>query len=279
MLDRPSSSGPDFSDPIQSRLRVVTWNLWWRYGPWQERQPAIAATLERLDADVFAFQEIWEEGATSLAAELAKPLGYHHVHRNAEKRDGVGFGNSILSRWPIVGSDGRSLPGEAESGEGRCVLFAEVKGPRGPLHVYSTHLNWKLEHSHLRQQQVTEIARFVASRERPKHPPIVCGDFNAEPTSEEIRMMTGATSCPVEDLCFRDAWRDGGDGGAGHTWDNRNPFARQELEPDRRIDYVFIGPPQEGGAGHVLDCRVVGDEPVDHVWPSDHFGVLAELRY
>ena len=26
-------------------MRVATWNLWWRFGPWQARQPAIEATL------------------------------------------------------------------------------------------------------------------------------------------------------------------------------------------------------------------------------------------
>src|SRR5262245_33223956 len=48
-------------DLIQSRLRVLTWNLWWRFGPWQARQPAIIATLRRIDADVIALQETWND--------------------------------------------------------------------------------------------------------------------------------------------------------------------------------------------------------------------------
>ena len=28
--------------PKQTRLRVMTWNLWWRFGPWEKRLPAIA---------------------------------------------------------------------------------------------------------------------------------------------------------------------------------------------------------------------------------------------
>ena len=46
-----------------------------------------------------------------------------------------------------------------------------------------------------------------------------------------------------------------------------------------RIDHILVGEPGPRGAGHVASCRVIGDEPVDGVWPSDHFGLLAEVRY
>ncbi|HEX9770056.1 MAG TPA: endonuclease/exonuclease/phosphatase family protein [Kiloniellales bacterium] len=279
MLDRPTSDKPTSVELIESRLRVVTWNLWWRYGPWERRRPAIEATLGSLDADVIALQEVWDDGVANMAAGLGQVMAYHHVYRSAEKRNGIGFGNAILSRWPIARTDWRPLPGDQESGEGRCVLFAELDGPNGPIQVFVTHLNWRFDHSHIRQQQVREIARFVASKRPRSYPPIVCGDFNAEPASEEIRMMTGLATCPVERVVFRDAWRDGGDGSGGYTWDNHNGFAHAELEPDRRIDYIFVGWPKDRGAGHVVSCRLAGNEPVGGVWPSDHFAVVADLRY
>jgi endonuclease/exonuclease/phosphatase family metal-dependent hydrolase len=82
---------------------------------------------------------------------------------------------------------------------------------------------------------------------------------------------------------FYDAWRVAGAGGPGYTWSNRNAFAAVALEPDRRIDYVFVGYPVRGdpehyGLGRIDRCRVVCDQAVDGVWPSDHFGVYAELR-
>ncbi len=42
-----------------------------------------------------------------------------------------------------------------------------------------------------RQQQVCEVGAFVAGVQRRPYPTIVCGDFNAEPDSDEIRMVTG----------------------------------------------------------------------------------------
>jgi hypothetical protein len=77
---------------------------------------------------------------------------------------------------------------------------------------------------------------------------------------------------------LQDAWRLAGDGGRGLTWANVNPHAALDGEPDRRLDYVFSGFRGPGGAGRPVDCRVVADEPVEGVWPSDHFGLLAVLQ-
>jgi aryl carrier-like protein len=33
-------------DDGSDTIRVMTWNLWWRFGPrWRERQPGILATI------------------------------------------------------------------------------------------------------------------------------------------------------------------------------------------------------------------------------------------
>ena len=63
------------------------------------------------------------------------------------------------------------------------------------------------------------------------------------------------------------------------TWSNANPFAAEAFEPNRRIDYVFAGWPKDDGAGHIVKCTVAGKDPVDGIHPSDHYAVVAELRY
>ena len=50
-----------------------------------------------------------------------------------------------------------------------------------------------------------------------------------------------------------------------------------DQEPDRRIDYIFSAFHGRDGGGRPIECRVVADEPVDGVWPTDHFGVFAVL--
>jgi endonuclease/exonuclease/phosphatase family metal-dependent hydrolase len=267
------------SNLIQTRLRVLTWNVWWRFGPWEAREPAIVATLAGVDADVIALQECWAEvGGRNQAEILANDLGLHHAYANCVDDGHLAFGNAILSRWPMSETEIRRLPSFPGVDELRVVLKAVVDGPRGPIDVYTTHLNWRYDESHVRQVQVKALAELIAESRGRTFPAVLCGDFNADWWSDEVRMLTGRAPVPVPRLVFFDAWEVAGDG-PGHTWSNENPFAVGDLEPDRRIDYVFVGWPKARGAGHVVAARVEGVEPVNGIHPSDHYAVLAELRY
>ncbi len=64
---------------------------------------------------------------------------------------------------------------------------------------------------------------------------------------------------------------------SGDTWSSVNPFAAAEHEPDRRIDYVFSGWRRDDGRGRITACSVVCNQPLAGTWPSDHFGVLADI--
>jgi endonuclease/exonuclease/phosphatase family metal-dependent hydrolase len=279
------TEGP-YGPLLDTRLRVLTWNLWHRFGPWEARRPAIAATLARLDADVICLQEVWGDETIGFAEELAAGLGFHHAYGSRLEVDGVRFGNAVLARWPITASDVLDLPSTETTEELRTCVRADIDGPRGTLQVFSTHLNWRFDQSDVRQEQVRAICAFIEAAKPAggrDYPPILAGDFNADPDSDEIRMLSGRAATPVPKLVFHDAWEVAGQASSssatGATWSNANPYARLDLEPDRRIDYVFVGWPKTGGAGHVTACRVEGLEPVDDVVPSDHLAVLAELRY
>jgi endonuclease/exonuclease/phosphatase family metal-dependent hydrolase len=228
---------------------------------------------------VIALQEVWDTGGGGGQPKaLAGALDYEYVFGAGFDDGDVSFGNAVLSRWPIAASETRELPTTPTTDEFRVALKAEVDGPRGRFEVYTTHLNWRYDESHVRQAQVRALAEYVAESKGRTFPPIVCGDFNAEPDSDEIRMLTGRAAVPVSRLVFVDAWDVAGDG-PGFTWSNDNPFAARDLEADRRIDYVLVGWRKARGAGHVVDVRVEAIDPVDGVYPSDHYAVVAELRY
>jgi endonuclease/exonuclease/phosphatase family metal-dependent hydrolase len=267
----------------EGRLRVATWNLWWHFGPWAERQQGIVDTMREIDADVWCLQEVFaSRDGNAQAADLAAALGgYHHVYGTRFDIDAFGetFGNAVLSRWPITGHDVRPLPAPEGLDELRLVMRVDVETPVRAVEIFVTHLNWRLDQSHVRQDQVRTVGAFVAeTRDARSYPPVLCGDFNADPESEEMRMLTGLTSVPVPKLVFIDAWRAGGEG-PGITWDNRNAFAAVDCEPDRRIDYILVGYPRDHGLGQIFHAELVGDRPVAGVWPSDHYGVVADLRF
>ena len=125
-----------------------------------------------------------------------------------------------------------------------------IDGPRGVIEVFVVMLDYPLHASDLRQRQVREMAQFVADTASKRHLTIVCGDFNAGPDSDELRMLTGRCEPPVPGMVFYDAWEVAGDGSPGFTWSNQNSLAAVGLLPDRRFDYVLSAWPRRGGAGH-----------------------------
>jgi endonuclease/exonuclease/phosphatase family metal-dependent hydrolase len=275
---------PGYGPLVETTLRIVSWNVWGRYGPWEERQPAILQNLRGIDADIVCLQEAWSDDDRSQPAHLADALGLHHEYAPAFEVNGAWSGNAVLSRWPIARTEVVELPMEGggardtDPGEARVALFVDLDGPRGLVQVFCTHLSWRGDWSGVRQAQVAEVCRFVASTRPRPFPAVLCGDLNAEPASDEIRMLTGRAAVPVPGVVFRDAWEVAGSGD-GATITARNPYAAGALDREMRIDFVMVGQPKLGGAGHVRSVRVGGDQPVDGVWPSDHLAVVAELRY
>ncbi len=281
-----ASYDPGYGLLVRTRVRIATWNLWGRYGPWEARMPVIIENLNAINADIIALQEVWEDDDSNQADEIAAALGCTEpVYAANLERDGVRSGNAVISRWPIIRNEVRKLPRRGangaidDEGEERLCLFAEVDGPRGPIQLFCAHLSWSSDHSAIRQKQVADICRFVKDMRPRPFPAVLCGDLNADPTSDEIRMLTGRATAPMPRVIFRDAWEAAGNEGPGYTWSNENPFAAASLDLENRIDHVMVGRPKLGGVGHVLSAQVAGDVPVDDMWGSDHFAVVAELRY
>lgn len=274
MKDIPPQS---YGTLIETTVRVITWNVWGRHGPWAEREPAIVATLADARPDVVVLTESWATEGDSQCARLAGPLDLPHytfsgvtAQEDADALSGVG----VLSRWPIRRESSLTF------GAAR-VQFAEVAGPRGPILVYGLVMDaWWFDQGQARQDAVRELLTAISEPPDPRAPLIVCGDFNADPDSDEIRLLTGRAAAPVPGLSFYDAWETAGTERApGCTWSNNNPWATQLLWPSRRIDYVFSAAPRPGGAGHPRHTAVRGDQPVSGIYPSDHYALEAHLRY
>jgi endonuclease/exonuclease/phosphatase family metal-dependent hydrolase len=172
----------------------------------------------------------------------------------------------------------RELRGEDGSGVG-AVLAATVEGDRGTIQLFAVMLDYPLDASRVRQEQVRQLAQCIVETTRRRHPVVVCGDFNAGPDSDEIRMLTARSATAAPGLVFYDAWEVAGDGTPGHTWSNRNPLATVAMYPDRRFDYVLSAWPRLGAVGHPTHCELIGVVPPDELQMSDHYGVLADLRY
>jgi endonuclease/exonuclease/phosphatase family metal-dependent hydrolase len=262
---------------IETTVRILTWNVWGLYGPWQEREAAIVATLRDARPDIVVLTESWAKSEDSQCARLAGPLVLsHHAFSGVTAQEDAAAlsGVAVMSRWPISNQSSHAFGGAR-------VQYAEVSGPRGPIQVYGLVMDaWWLDESGARQDAVGNLLAHVHESQDERIPLVVCGDFNADPDSDEIRMINGRTTAPVPGLSFYDAWEVADPPAArGHTWCNANPWATQLLWPDRRIDYIFSAAPRRGGAGHPLGAALLGTRPVDGTYPSDHYALQADLRY
>ena len=265
-------------------MRVMTWNLWWQFGPWEERQAAIAQVIADAQPDVLLLQEVWSQGSDSSARRLAELMGYQHALTDdpfAHRRDGdPGFHNAIVSRWPLHDIASHPLP-RADGAVGhRRALSAVVVAPSGlRWPTVSTHLDHRFDDSLLRQVQcesLLAIVNGIRSDPAVDPPVIIGGDFNAPPDSDEIRMLTGRSATPIAGLVLSDCWEHVGDG-TGATWRRDNPYQSATAWPNRRLDYVFVSWPRPKPLGNPVRAWLTGLEPVDGVVPSDHAAVVVDL--
>ena len=286
-----------------SALRVAQLNAGSLLEPdWPARRLEIVAWLRRLEPDVVCFEEIWQDTNTSNTAEWiahhAPETRYHWSFGGAPfgselwPDQSLLFGSAVLSRWPIDESRYHRLPiASDEDPVARGVPWELFHVRTAGLDVFACHLAAAPMHGLHRQRQVVAIDEIIREvrgdldatqfpgQPRAAMPPILCGDFNAEPESDEIRFLCSMTALDGRTTGYQDAWRVAGDG-PGHTQDWRvNTIADSTNVPRKRIDYVFVGDPwfREGKAGRVLSAALAFDDPITGVNASDHAGLVVDL--
>src|SRR4051812_10004977 len=94
---------------IETTLRLITWNVWGRFGPWERREDAIRETLNQHAPDVVALVEAWDEQGRRFGMP-------HHVFAADQGGDGARSGLAVMSRWPIGRHESRRLPGPEDGG-------------------------------------------------------------------------------------------------------------------------------------------------------------------
>jgi endonuclease/exonuclease/phosphatase family metal-dependent hydrolase len=266
-----------------TRLRVATLNLWSVGGVWNGRREVLCDGFRALQADVIAFQEAYKTDERDTAREILGP-DYQLVHQTRGLLDD---GNCavIASRWPIL--DVTELDqqlGPRTADFPATTMAAEVELPPPIGHVlFVNHLpSWKPELERERELQTVAAARFVEERvlERARHV-VLAGDLDAVPEAASIRFLRGLQSLEGASVSYRDAWSTIHPDEPGHTFTLRNALVMEESdvvqEQTRRIDYVFVRGGAHGPSLEIAGCELLFDEPVDGVWASDHFGVVADL--
>ncbi|GAA1602804.1 endonuclease/exonuclease/phosphatase family protein [Kribbella sancticallisti] len=243
-------------------MRVLTMNVQNDTGD-PRRTGLINTELRRRAPDLVTLQEVCHP--RDHLGELIDGAGLAHTTQQAEilGPNEFGHGSVIATRWPHRVIEVREHRGDPHWWTLAVAVEIPDRGER--LFVVPT-TPWRLEHEGARETQMRDLVDLASKQAMPT---VIAGDFNASPTSPSIRHLT---------QYYADAWSAAGDDDPGHTWTVDNPVAALEiarllgdLTHRRRIDYIFTNLP-------ITSTTLVGNHPIDEVWLSDHYGVLADLK-
>ena len=285
------------------RLRVVQLNIGSLLEPnWDARRVEIVSWIDHLDPDIVCLEEVWEDPASPNTAgwivdQLAGParhwaFGGAPFGESLWPDPGLHFGCAVISRWPIDHTEYHRLPTVPDDDAfATAVPWSLLLARTAGLDVFACHLASAPTHGLHRRAQVVVIDEIIRSvrgdldtvtglgRDRDAMPIVLCGDFNAEPDSDEIRFLTSLTPLAGRTAFYQDAWRVAGSG-PGHTQDWRtNPIAAGLNVHRKRIDYVFVGDPfrRRGDAGRVLSAELAFHTSRTGVIASDHAGLVVDV--
>jgi endonuclease/exonuclease/phosphatase family metal-dependent hydrolase len=266
---------------MSATLRVLTYNVYSPHNPdWERRHPLIRDTLRALEADVVALQEV-PVRRSDLLEDLLGP-GYHFGHFSESSDDGIG--GTLATRWPqrFVAELDLRISDRVRGTLPWCATYVvEVDTPLGTVVVAHHKPTWPFPFELEREQQALLAARTIEEHvgDRDVHA-VVLGDFDATPDSASMQFWRGRRSLDGTSVCYQSAWEVIHPDDPGRTFDLENPLVRDgevATAVSRTIDHVLVRAGLHGPTLDVADCRRVLDHPLDGVWASDHYGVLADL--
>jgi endonuclease/exonuclease/phosphatase family metal-dependent hydrolase len=261
-------------------MRVLTQNLWGTRGDWEARREVLRTGLRLLEPDLVAFIEAIK---TDEYDQVVDVLGDGFDVAHQVERESDGQGTSIASRWPLGELHEVDLQVTSRvAGFAATTMVVEVDAPDpyAPL-VFANHLpSWQLQFERERELQSVAAARFIEGLigDRDVHVALA-GDLSSDPDAANVRFITGKQSLEGISVCYRDAWEAVHPGERGETFKTDNRLVADWDWPFKRLDYVFVRCGEHGGPTlEIKACELIFDKPVDGVWASDHFGVVADLE-
>lgn len=259
-----AASAPDDgpSDRQCEGLSVLTLNIYHDRDHWAARRPLIVGGMKQLKPDVIVLQEVLQhETLRNQAEDLAEALDYETWFVSADPPDRERrYGNAILTRHPVPERTGHRLD---PLDDWRTLAHVRLDVGGHIVDIYGTHLHHTREGGDIRARQVRDLTSIIEARDDGT-PSILMGDFNATVNAPELQPLLAR---------YVDVFGSVEEDAGSITTLNPHYF---DTTMQRRIDHIFA----ERGRFEILGARRVFDSPGDSgTWPSDHFGVYAQLCF
>jgi len=274
--------------PVEEKVTVATWNLWWSPSPVDFPARLELAASALAGVDVLLMQESFTHDGVSSAALLAE-LGGFPV---CLETDSSPTRCAVLSRLPLLSFEEVALEPLRPPALGvpfrpamSALLQHQPSGRR--LRAVSAHLAWGALAEGARLRQAVLLADHLDSvvagdvSHGSRDVAVIGMDSNTLPESSTIRFLRGLEPFGERSTWFVDAWSAAT--GAGFTSDPSNLYAArtaagqdildQRLLPPRRIDFLLVRGYVHGRPGCPVASSLLGVDPP----ASDHYGVRSDL--
>ena len=208
----------------------------------------IATVINDTDPDLVALQEVDFKTRRAQNYDLATELGQRTklapLFGIAMPYDGGAYGEGILAKMPILGSENVALP-HSPGNEPRTALSVLVQLESGDtIRFVGTHL----EHQRTSSDRIDQAKKLNEVFGTCSYPTILAGDLNTTPESEPIAIL-------------KSQWTD-----SSKATDVTYPSDG----PKRKIDFIFYRP---ANSWEVIESKVICDSIA-----SDHCAVLSVLK-
>jgi endonuclease/exonuclease/phosphatase family metal-dependent hydrolase len=269
-----------FRAPVVDQVfRVATVNVLNDLSRWSERLPLLVGGLSGVSPDLIALQEVTDPLGTGTAYQLAGELGGYSVWVCPKsgpwrRREGI----AVLSRLSVEEHEVLDL-----GSQGRTAQLVRVRVGGRPLVVVNGHFYWPPGVHSARVRQVGRLTERIRAFDEGA-PVVICGDFNATPSSPAIDLMRylfvsaheavhgrePAFTCPTP-LVNGSRVRSALTRGLLRLFTNR-----PDLPWQGTLDYIFVSP-----GLRVLGCEAFLDRPSPDdptLFASDHLGLWAKIE-
>lgn len=251
-------------------LRVMTFNVRTPspdgVNVWENRRDLFVRTIRDADPDVFGTQELVKEQGDYVVAKLPHYAWFGEGRRGGDGDEHMGVFYrtdrlKVLKSGNFWLSDTPNVPGSISWGHPlpRMVTWAlfQRKADGRRFYFFDTHLPYRDQDEDARTKGAKEI--LARLQQLPKDVPVVLtGDFNTTPASQAHAVLTSL----LADARLTAPEHTGPD----------DTFHNFTGNPDKRIDWILV----RGFTAMSADTITEHD---GKVYPSDHFPVLARLRW
>ncbi|MCK4468223.1 MAG: endonuclease/exonuclease/phosphatase family protein, partial [Desulfobacterales bacterium] len=187
-----TSTEPYRKAPVPRALRIMTYNIHSCIGMDGKISPErIARVIARYSPDIVALQELDVGRARTGRVDQADLIAQHlqmdyQFFPTVRIRKGL-YGNAILTHFPMRSVRADKLPGLPDKPqlEPRGVLWAAIEADGTEIQFINTHLGLKLNERQVQAEAL--LGSGWLSHPDCRKPIILCGDFNALPSSSICR--------------------------------------------------------------------------------------------